>query len=101
MYTLQKSLTQKLPTRSFEGTKCITHWTLKKRPSNLIKHSFIAINPESLYRRSMSEATTLTPMLQQYQDIKKQYPDTLLFFRLGDFYELFFEDAIKASAALT
>ncbi|MCI0661519.1 MAG: DNA mismatch repair protein MutS [Acidobacteria bacterium] len=39
----------------------------------------------------------LTPMLRQYHDIKKQYPGTLLFFRLGDFYELFFEDALLGS----
>lgn len=39
----------------------------------------------------------LTPMLRQYHEIKKQYPGTLLFFRLGDFYELFFDDAIIAS----
>lgn len=38
-----------------------------------------------------------TPMLRQYLEIKKQYPGTLLFFRLGDFYELFNEDAVIAS----
>ena len=38
-----------------------------------------------------------TPMLRQYSEIKKQYPGTLLFFRLGDFYELFYEDAVTAS----
>ncbi len=42
----------------------------------------------------------ITPMLQQYLDIKKQYPECLLLFRLGDFYELFFDDAIKAAPAL-
>ncbi len=36
----------------------------------------------------------LTPMLRQYHEIKKQHPGTLLFFRMGDFYELFFDDAI-------
>lgn len=36
----------------------------------------------------------LTPMLRQYHEIKKQHPGTLLFFRLGDFYELFFDDAL-------
>lgn len=41
-----------------------------------------------------------TPMMQQYLAIKRDYPDTFLFFRLGDFYELFFEDAIKASREL-
>ncbi|HNE15091.1 MAG TPA: DNA mismatch repair protein MutS [Rhodocyclaceae bacterium] len=38
-----------------------------------------------------------TPMMQQYLRIKQAYPDTLLFYRMGDFYELFFEDAEKAA----
>ena len=38
-----------------------------------------------------------TPMVQQYMEIKKQHEDKLLFYRLGDFYELFFGDAITAS----
>ncbi len=42
----------------------------------------------------------LTPMFRQYQSIKKSYPDALLFFRLGDFFELFFDDAIIASKEL-
>ncbi len=42
----------------------------------------------------------LTPMMQQYLDIKEQYKDCILFFRLGDFYEMFFDDAIKASKEL-
>lgn len=41
-----------------------------------------------------------TPMIQQYLAIKRDYPDTFLFFRLGDFYELFFEDAVVASREL-
>jgi DNA mismatch repair protein MutS len=41
-----------------------------------------------------------TPMIAQYLGIKAQHPDALLFYRMGDFYELFFEDAVKASAAL-
>ncbi|MDQ3132824.1 MAG: hypothetical protein M3Q99_18900, partial [Acidobacteriota bacterium] len=41
-----------------------------------------------------------TPMLRQYLDIKKQYPGTLLFFRLGDFYELFNEDAVTGAREL-
>lgn len=39
----------------------------------------------------------LSPMMKQYFDIKKQYPDTILFFRLGDFYEMFYDDAKLAS----
>ena len=34
-----------------------------------------------------------TPMMQQYYDVKKQYPGCIVFFRLGDFYEMFGEDA--------
>ncbi len=43
---------------------------------------------------------TLTPMMQQYMETKKQYADCILFYRLGDFYEMFFEDAITASKEL-
>ena len=42
----------------------------------------------------------LTPMMQQYMETKKQYDDCILFYRLGDFYEMFFEDAITASKVL-
>ncbi len=41
-----------------------------------------------------------TPMMQQYLGIKNQHPDMLVFYRMGDFYELFFDDAIKASRLL-
>ncbi|MDE2383622.1 MAG: DNA mismatch repair protein MutS [Alphaproteobacteria bacterium] len=41
-----------------------------------------------------------TPMMAQYLEIKKQHPDALLLYRMGDFYELFFDDAEKASATL-
>ena len=42
----------------------------------------------------------LTPMMQQYMETKKQYMDCILFYRLGDFYEMFFEDALTASREL-
>lgn len=42
----------------------------------------------------------LSPMMEQYFEIKSQYPDMLLFFRLGDFYEMFFDDAKTASEEL-
>ena len=42
----------------------------------------------------------MTPMMAQYLDIKAQYPEALLFYRMGDFYELFFEDAVAAAEAL-
>ena len=42
----------------------------------------------------------LTPMMQQYFKLKEEYPDCIIFFRLGDFYEMFFEDALVASKVL-
>ena len=41
-----------------------------------------------------------TPMMRQYWSIKTQYPDMLLFYRMGDFYELFHDDAEKAARLL-
>ena len=43
---------------------------------------------------------TSTPLMRQYAAIKKEHPNALLFFRLGDFYELFFDDAVTASREL-
>ena len=49
----------------------------------------------------MSTATpTTTPMMAQYLELKAGYPDALLFYRMGDFYEMFFDDAVAAAAAL-
>lgn len=42
----------------------------------------------------------MTPMMQQYMETKSQYPDCILFYRLGDFYEMFFDDALTASKEL-
>src|SRR5689334_6665736 len=43
---------------------------------------------------------TVTPMIRQYLEIKEANPNAVLFFRLGDFYEMFFEDAVQASEIL-
>lgn len=48
----------------------------------------------------MSAEVKHTPMMQQYLDIKGQHPDILVFYRMGDFYELFYDDARKAAALL-
>ncbi|MEJ2430967.1 MAG: DNA mismatch repair protein MutS, partial [Deltaproteobacteria bacterium] len=42
----------------------------------------------------------VTPMIQQYLEIKESYRDAILFYRMGDFYEMFFEDAVIASREL-
>ncbi len=47
-----------------------------------------------------SGKSTVTPMMAQYLEIKGQYPDAMLFYRMGDFYELFFDDAVAAAEAL-
>lgn len=45
-------------------------------------------------------SSTVTPMMAQYLEIKAHHPDALLFYRMGDFYELFFNDAVAAASAL-
>ena len=45
-------------------------------------------------------SANITPLMSQYLQIKSEHKDYLLFYRMGDFYELFFEDAITASKAL-
>ena len=48
----------------------------------------------------MTSPPKMTPMLRQYLEIKEEYPDEILFYRMGDFYEMFFEDAEVASKIL-
>lgn len=48
----------------------------------------------------MVDKSDVTPMMQKYLETKEQYKDCILFYRLGDFYEMFFDDAIKASKEL-
>ena len=48
----------------------------------------------------MAQQNQLSPMMQKYMETKAEYPDCILFYRLGDFYEMFFEDAITSSREL-
>ncbi|VAW38316.1 DNA mismatch repair protein MutS, partial [hydrothermal vent metagenome] len=48
----------------------------------------------------MNKAVKITPMLRQYLEIKEQYQDAILFYRMGDFYEMFLDDALTASKVL-
>jgi DNA mismatch repair protein MutS len=61
-------------------------------PSNASVPSKSPTNPAALESH--------TPMMQQYLRIKAEFPDTLVFYRMGDFYELFFNDAVKAARLL-
>ena len=47
-----------------------------------------------------SHASHVTPAMRQYLDVKRQHPDALIFFRMGDFYEMFYEDALAAARVL-
>ena len=49
---------------------------------------------------AVSEQTFHTPLMQQYFSIKSEFPDTLLLFRMGDFYEVFYDDARQAARLL-
>ena len=51
-------------------------------------------------RAAADDSAQATPLMAQYLAIKAEHPDCLLFYRMGDFYELFFEDAVKAAEAL-
>ena len=56
--------------------------------------------PEGGADRPAAASAAVTPMMAQYLAIKDEHPDSLLFYRMGDFYELFFDDAEKAAGAL-
>jgi DNA mismatch repair protein MutS len=69
-----------------------------------IRDTFFTLHPSYFTLHTspfkMSRPMKLTPMLEQYFEIKRQVPDAILFYRLGDFYEMFFEDAEKAAPLL-
>ena len=52
------------------------------------------------HKTAPAKPAKITPMMAQYLELKKQSPDAILFYRMGDFYEMFFDDAVKAAAAL-
>ena len=51
-------------------------------------------------KRSEVDLSKISPMMAKYLEIKEKYNDTIIFYRLGDFYEMFFEDAILCSREL-
>ncbi len=68
-----------------------------------MSHSLPAESPTEIFAPVPAPPNVVhdvTPMMSQYLAIKASYPDALLFYRMGDFYELFFDDAVKAAAAL-
>jgi DNA mismatch repair protein MutS len=73
-------------------------WSVEPRPSRQIANYPNTNYKLSIANLSMSEPST--PLMRQYAAIKKEHPSALLLFRLGDFYELFFDDAIIAAREL-
>ncbi len=68
---------------------------------NTVTHSVPELStPLAAKLINSNQAASHTPMMRQYLALKAQHPDMLLFYRMGDFYELFFEDAEKASKLL-
>src|SRR5947209_2357991 len=62
--------------------------------------SVILMNAPLVIPSEPTTADGATPVMAQYFDAKARQPDALIFFRMGDFYELFFEDAAKAAVAI-
>src|SRR5439155_1472549 len=81
--------------RSQEGSP-LDSTTLRTRQSTL----YLTTAGSSVTGCTAMPDQDLTPMMRQYHAMKQEVPDALLIFRLGDFYELFFEDAVTASREL-
>lgn len=64
------------------------------------KKRLMELNKKAPDQKDSPKSVGLTPMMAQYKAIKDQHPDTLLFYQMGEFYELFFEDAITGSKIL-
>lgn len=60
----------------------------------------LTIHIRSVKPKLVATQKKMTPMLRQFLEIKKEHPDSILFYRLGDFYEMFFEDALNAAPIL-
>lgn len=92
--------------KNLHGSKTIPKSLMK--PSDIMEIEKLATEPDglkktaskSIVRGVMTKKNSTTPMMEQYHRIKRQYRDALLFFRLGDFYEMFFEDAKTAAPVL-
>src|SRR4051794_1874200 len=75
--------------------------TCPERPNgNYRVIAYTRMQPLSNKDESDSAAARASPMIAQFQALKRQHPEALLFFRMGDFYELFFDDAVAAAPAL-
>ncbi len=60
----------------------------------------MATSTGRVQEKSSRSPKSATPAMRQFHDIKQQVPDAILFFRMGDFYEMFYDDALRAARAL-
>src|SRR5260370_37881298 len=65
-----------------------------------VQYAGVTTNPTSKTPPAAGSGQEHTPMMQQYLRIKAQHPDVLLFYRMGDFYEMFYDDARRAAGLL-
>ncbi|MDX8389016.1 MAG: DNA mismatch repair protein MutS [Mariprofundaceae bacterium] len=84
----------------FAGTVKMLLFSAIAASSNKDIEKTLVISRLPLSLTAMSSDTKHTPMMQQYLRIKSEYADCLLFYRMGDFYEMFFDDAVEASKIL-
>src|ERR1700687_3507576 len=95
------------PSKSVAPARCIGPRAPARR-GRLVRRGHISDNSRSRkathlntpHDKQLPEGSAHTPMMQQYLRIKAQHPDMLLFYRMGDFYELFFDDAVRAARLL-
>ena len=93
-------VTVRVPACTCKGSECRNSpiQTIETPLNSTGETNTAPFSPEALARPESRAAAT--PMMEQFIEIKAANPDSLLFYRMGDFYELFFEDAIDASRAL-
>ena len=74
-------------------------WVIVAAMPSSVRHESSRPPPRTEARDDAPTAGA-SPMMAQYLGIKAEHPDSLLFYRMGDFYEMFFDDAVRAAAAL-
>ena len=73
---------------------------IKKCNLDIIFFGIGIVNMEENSKKKKEKDTSYTPMMEQYLEVKRQHPDLIILYRLGDFYEMFFDDAITCSKEL-
>jgi DNA mismatch repair protein MutS len=73
---------------------------IKKCNLDIIFFGIGIFNMEENSKKKKEKDTSYTPMMEQYLEVKRQHPDLIILYRLGDFYEMFFDDAITCSKEL-